>query len=161
MAKHPSKPGVPVARDDDPDLGSGRHRSCGPARTALARTEQLRQLIDDHVDADAEKLGEISRDVDDVRAEVRSISTHVGNLRVDVAKTLSAVDTIRAELADQNQIKHVTMIAEVETSKAHKIATIEDTTDARKTRRAFWLKVGLAAIAGIGYLLGLLIERYL
>jgi len=160
MPKQPTKP-IPATRpDDDDDLGSGRHHGCGPARAALARTGELSRRLDAHVAVDNEQVTAIRNDISEVRGEVREVSGHVGNLRVDVAKTLSAVDNLNATLGEPRQVQHVKMIAEVETSKATTIAGIEDAADRRKAKRAIWLKIAVVLVGLVGGVIGMLIEHF-
>lgn len=162
MPKQPTKPSMPAVNPlgEDADLGSARHRACGPARAALARTGELSRRLDAHAAEDDEQVRALRDDIGEVRGEVRAVNDHVGDLRVDVAKTLSVVDNISATLADQREIKHVRMIAEVETGKAAVIAGIEDEADRKKARRAFWLKVGVVVVGLVGAVAGMLIEHY-
>lgn len=178
MSKHPTKPGFPV--NEEADLDSKRHRSCGPARQALAATEELSRRMDEHAAADTAQLsalgadvGEIRDDVkgldkriddvnkhvDDVRDEVKQVSAHVGDLRVDMARTLEVVSSIGNTLADQREVRRVKMVAEVSTDTADKIAIIQDSADVKKTRREIWKKVVLSLIGLVaGYLTSLLIR---
>ena len=75
-----------------------------------------------------------------------------------------AVGGITRTLAEQSELKHVRVVAEVnadvETGKVQKITAITSEADRRKEWRSFWLKVALAAIAGLGAALGALIEHY-
>lgn len=159
MAKSPTKPGGHSVTDD-PDLDTGKQRAMSLARSAIARTEQIVQRLDEHVQEDGDRFDGLSRDVDEVRTETRAISRHVGDLRVDMAKTLVVLRGIDEALAKSDQIKHMTLVAELETGKAAKIATIEDTKDSNKARRTVLLKVALGVVTAIGTLLGMLIERY-
>lgn len=168
--KRPTKPSMsavvmPVGEDTDP--GSGRHRACLPGRTAYAMAEQLAERLDDHVTTDNEQLGilrtevaDVRGEIHEVRGEVKEINNRVGDLRVSMAKMTATVDNISAALVEQKEIRHVRMVAEVETGKAAQIATIEDAADGRKARRAFWLKVGVAVVTVVSTLLGMLIEHY-
>jgi hypothetical protein len=146
--------------EDGADLGSARHRACGAARAALSRTGDVARRLEEHIAEDNEQLGEIRRDVGELRSESRELSSHVGDLRVDVAKTLSAVDNLTVAVGEQREIKHVKMIAEVETGKAATIAIIEDEADQRRTRRAIWLKVGVAVLTLLSGIVGALIEHF-
>lgn len=168
--KRPTKPSMsavvmPVGEDTDP--GSGRHRACLPGRTAYAMAEQLAERLDDHVTTDNEQLGilrtevaDVRGEIHEVRGEVKEINNRVGDLRVSMAKMTATVDNISAALVEQKEIRHVRMVAEVETGKAAQIATIEDAVDGRKARRALWLKVGVAVVTVVSTLLGMLIEHY-
>jgi hypothetical protein len=146
--------------DDGADLGSARHKACGPARAALSRSGDLARRLEAHVAEDSEQLGEIRGDLGEVRGEVRQLSGHVGDLRVDVAKTLTAVDNLTLVVGEQREIKHVKMIAEVETGTAAQIATIKDEADRRRTRRALWFKVGVAILTLLSGIAGALIEHF-
>lgn len=156
MPKQPSRPGIPLPPGDDEP---GKHRTCGVGRAALARTEQLNQLLRDHIESDDDRLGELSRDVEQVTKKVDGMSDRFGDLRVDVAKMSSVVSGISVMLAEQNEIKHVRVIAEVETGKVEKIAAIEDEADRKKARRAFWLKVAVVVVGVLGAAFGILIEH--
>jgi hypothetical protein len=158
MPKRPSRPGFPAVIGDAES--SGKHRVCGVGRAALARTEQLMQRLDDHVADDVDQLAALSRDVDAQRVEIRTVNNHVSDLRVDVAKMSSVVDNINETIAQQNEIKHVRLIAEVETGKVEKVAAIEDEVDRKKARRALLLKVAVAIVTGFGAALGMIIEHY-
>lgn len=160
MPKHPTRPGVPAAEATTDAESSGKHRTCGVGRAALARTQQLTQRLDEHVDEDGERLGELTRDVEQVNKKIDVMSDRVGDLRVDVAKMSSIMSNINASFAEQNEIKHVRVIAEVETGKAEKIAAIDLETDLKKTRRAFWLKVAIGVIGVAGTAVGAIIEHY-
>ncbi len=129
--------------------------------------EQLSERLDDHVTTDNEQLGNLRAEVADVRGEihevrgeVKEINNRVGDLRVSMAKVTATVDNINAALVEQKEIRHVRMVAEVETGKAAQIATIEDAADGRKARRALWLKIGIAVVTVVSTLLGMLIEHY-
>lgn len=161
MAKQPSKPGIPVPNEDtDPGLGSGRHRGCVAGRLALAKAELLARDLEKHVDDDDDRLGGLTRDVEQVHRKVDAMDDRVGDLRVDVAKMSTVVDGISAAVTEQNEIRHVRVIAEVETGKVEKIAAIEDESDRKKSRRAFWLKVALVTIGAVGTVLGAVIEHF-
>ena len=129
--------------------------------------EQLAGRLDDHVTMDNEQLdnlraevADVRGDIHEVRGEVKEINNRVGDLRVGMAKMTATVDNINGALIDQKEIRHVRVVAEVETGKAAQIATIEDAADGRKARRAFWLKVGVAIVTVVSTLLGMLIEHY-
>lgn len=157
MPKQPSRPGIPIPPVHE-EPGSGRHRACGAGRAAIARAEQLKQRLDDHIDEDDDRLGALSRDVDQVNRKVDVMNDHVGDLRVEVAKVTTMVGGISATLAAQDEIKHVRVIAEVETGKVEKIAAIEDAADRKKARRAFWLKVAVVVVGAVSGAIGILIE---
>lgn len=163
MPKQPSRPGIPIPPHEE-DQGSGRHRACSVGRLAIARTEQLSQRLNDHIDEDDDRLAGLTRDVDQVHRKVDSVSDHVGDLRVDVAKVSTVVESIKSTLEEQAEIKHVRVVAEVnadvETRKTAQIVAMEDDADRRKARRAFLLKVCLVLVAAAGTALGVLIERF-
>lgn len=164
MAKSPTKPGghttVSGSGHEDPDLDSGKYRTASLARSAIARTEQITQILDEHFEENNERFEACSRDIEEVREEIKIINKHVGDLRVDMAKTLIAVRNISEIVKKDNQIRHVAMIAEVEADKAQKIAAIDDAKEAKKARRTVLLKASLIVVAALGSLLGMLIERY-
>ena len=154
-----------TAVDDDP--GSGRHRACAPARAALARTdvlahqlEEQSMLLDEHAATDNNQLGAIRDQIHEVRAEQRVMGEHVNDMRVEVGKLSTAVAGFGTVLGEQREVKHMQVIAQVETSKVATIAEIEDKSDRRKARRAFWLKVAVILIGLVGTVLGMIIERY-
>ncbi len=164
MPRHPTKPKIPVGQqaedEDDASLSSERHyhRSCAPARQAIAAVTKLSHQMEVHAADDNSQLSTLRGDVEEIRGDVGSINTHVGNLRVDMARVVTAVDGITATLDAQKEITHVKMIAEVETGKAEKIAVIEDDVDRKKAKRALWLKIAVLLVGGLGYVLGLLVE---
>lgn len=161
MPKQPSRPGIPIPPADEP--GSGRHRACNVGRAAIARTEQLAQRLDDHIDEDDDRLAGLTRDVEVVHHKVDTVSDHVGDLRVDVARVSTVVDSIRSTLDEQNEIKRVRVVAEVnadvETRKTAQIVAIEDDADRRKARRALLLKVAYGLVVAAGTIIGALIEH--
>lgn len=158
--KQPSRPGIPIPAGDDSDSGSGRHRACGLARVAIAKTERFAQRLDDHIDEDDDRLAALSRDVEQVSKKVETVSEHVGDLRVDMAKVSATLEGISSTLAEQNEIKHMRVIAEVETGKVAKIAEIEDASDRKRSQRAFWMKVLYGVVAALGAAIGALIRRF-
>jgi chromosome segregation ATPase len=160
MPKHPTRPGISVAGTSEDAESSGKHRTCGVGRAALARTQQLTQRLDEHAEEDGERLGELTRDVEQANKKIDTINERVGDLRVDVAKMSSVVHNISMTLAEQNEIKHVRVIAEVETGAAEKIAAIDLETDMKKTRRAFWLKIAIVIVGLAGTAVGVIIEHY-
>lgn len=163
MPRQPTRPSMPAVShpvSEDTDPGGVRHRSCGPGRAALAATEQLSRRLDDHVTESDDQSRAIRGDIREVRGEVKLINSHVGDLRVDVAKMSASVDNIQSTLADQKEMTHVRMIAEVETGKAEKIAVIEDATDRKRARRAVWIRAAIVGIGLGGTILGMLVEHY-
>ena len=163
--KHPTKPGIGVPEEEaDSDVtSSGRHRTCGVGRAAIARTAQLTQRLDDHIENDDDRIGFLVKDVESISQKFETVNEHVGDLRVDVAKVAVKLDGVAATLKEQSEVRHVRVIAElnaeVETGKAQKIAQIEDVVDRKKARRAILLKVALAFVAAAGAALGMLIEN--
>lgn len=163
MPKRPPTKPVPVIDPFDvegAELGSGRHTRCVPARQATVAVAQLAQRFDDHVQTNDQQLGTIREGVAEAREEIKEVNRHVGNLRVDMGKTSLIVDNIRVEMSEQQQMKHIEMIASVETGKAEKIANIEDKNDRKKAVRAFWLKVLIVVIGLLGTVAGMTIEHY-
>ncbi len=162
MPKRPTKPSMSVPAlpvDDDADLGSGRHR-CNRAASAIILVNQLSARLSEHVDVSEQALSEVRASVDDVRGDLGEVNGHVNDLRVEVAKISSTVDNIDSVLTEQQQINRARAIADVDVGKAEKLAEIEDTTDRKKARRAFWLKVGMVAVGLGGTVAGMLIEHY-
>ncbi len=157
MPKRPTKPGFPAVEDNE---SSGRHRVCGVGRAAIARTEQLAQRLEDHIEDSSDRFDGLTRDVESISQKFEMVNEHTADLRVDVAKVSTKLDSISSTLTEQNEIKHVRVIAEVETGKAATIAAIEDQNDRKKTRRALLLKVALVLVAAGGTVLGALIEHF-
>jgi hypothetical protein len=166
MPKRSTKPSIPVvdpSQDGDADAPRGR----STAGVAVIKVDQLSRRFDDYVDSNDKQLEIVREDIGDVREEVgyvredvKGVVTHVGNLRVDVARLTTVTETINTTLSEQNNIKHVRMIAEVETGAAEKVARIEDTADHKKAMRAFWLKVAIVLVGLLGTVGGMLIEHY-
>jgi hypothetical protein len=144
MSKRLTKP-MPVVSVSS-EGADGHNNRCLPAHTAIVMTGQLERRFDDYVDANNKQLDSVRDDICDVRDEFREINQHVGNLRLITAKVSSVMENINATLNEQQQIKYVKLVAEVETSKVEKIAEIEDTNDRKKSSRALWLKIFIVII---------------
>lgn len=159
----PSRPDIPIPNETT-DSGTARHRVCGTGRAALAKVAQLEQRLQDHADSDDDRLDGIGKDVDAVTRKVDTLNEHVGDLRVDVAKMSTTLETISSSITAQNEIRHVRVIAEVEadveTRKSEKIAAIDDAADRKKAWRALLLKAALIVVTAAGTILGILIARY-
>lgn len=144
MPKQPTKPTMPAVGvpSEEADLGSARHasRPCAPARAALAKVDALAARFDSHVEASSEQMSGISNDV-------RMLNNHVGDLRVDVARTQSTLDGISGQLAADKQVRQAQTLAE-----------IDDGNDRRKARRAFWTKVVIVLVGLLGGGLGALFK---
>lgn len=159
----PSRPDIPIP-SETADHGTARHRVCGTGRAALAKVAQLEQRLQDHAESDDDRLDAIGKDVDAVTRKVDTLDDHVGDLRVDVAKMSTTLETINSNITAQNEIKHVRVIAEVEadieTRKSAQIAAINDEADRKKARRALLLKAALILVTAAGTVLGILLARY-
>lgn len=158
MPKRPTRPmSAPVMPSEDTDPG---RRVCVSGHAALVQIEQLSRRLDDHAVVDDDRIASLREDISELKTDVKEVSNTVGDLRVDQAKMLSIVHNISTTLKEHHEVKHMRVLAEVETGKAEKIATIEDIADRKKMRRALWLKIGLAVIGAAGTALGMLIEHY-
>lgn len=164
MPKRSTKPVLPVVGLGDPDLPD---RGRPSARMAAVRVEQLEQRFDDYTESNDKQMDlvrddvrEVRDKVDDVQDKIDGVVNHVGNLRVDVAKLTTVTESISAAVTEQQKIKTVTMIAEVETSTAARVAQIDDTKDAKKARRALLLRIAVVIIGLLGTAAGMLIEHY-
>ncbi len=159
MAKRPTRPVsvVDVPIDIGVDAGSGRQ--VGVAHHALILNERLTQRFEEHVATNSDQLDNIRDSIGDVRKDVRDVNSHVGNLRVDVGKMSSVVDNINETLDEQQQMRHVQMIAAVETSKAEKIAKIDNRNDRKKAVRTLMLKIAVLVVGLLGTAAGMLIEH--
>jgi len=122
----------------------------------------------DELKHDVEKKhDELKKDVSEVRADVKVLSGHVGDMRADVSGAVGKIDGQEKVLVEMLSIvkktadhaadrQHVTFTAQVDVDRAQELAKVEvnkeeqlDTIDAKKTRRALILKgVGLAASGG-------------
>lgn len=144
MPKQPTKPTMPAVGvpSEEVDLGSARHasRPCAPARAALAKVDTLAARFDSHVEASSEQMSGLSDDV-------RKLSSHVGDLRVDAARMQSTMDGISSQLAEDKQVR-----------RAQTLAEIDDGNDRRKARRAFWTKVAIVLVGFFGGGIGALIK---
>ena len=143
--------------NDGTDPGS---RACVPGRTALARIEQLSQRLEEHAEEDDEKLIAVRDEIHEVRGDVREINVKLGDMRVDMAKTLATVNNMSSAMTEQQEIKRVRMISAIETNKAEKIAEIDDERDRKKAKRALWLKIGLVLLGLVSTGAGMFIEHY-
>lgn len=153
MPKRITKPSMPAVNPDDGTERVVRNASVG---MVALKVDQLTQRFDGYVDVNDKQLDLVRGEVRDVKDEVNGlggkidgVEKHVGNLRVDVAKLTTTTENINIMVAEQQKIKTVTMIAEV-----------EDAADRKKAKRAFWVKVGVVFIGLVGTLAGMLIEHY-
>jgi len=139
-------------------------------RRGRAPDERFGRLENKHdeLKRDVEKKhDELKKDVSEVRADVKVLSGHVGDMRADVSGAVGKIDGQEKVLTEMLGIvkktadhaadrQHVTFTAQVDVDRAQELAKVEvdkeqqlDTLDAKKTRRALILKgVGLAASGG-------------
>jgi len=159
---------VPELVDEKAEKSGRTGRSCLPGRVALAKVDQLVSRFEEHLRADNEQLTQIRDDIGDIRSEdvsglrgeIRRIDDRVSDLRVDMAKALSGLNSIRTALDGQEAIKHVTMVAQVETGTARTLAAISDESDKKKSRRQVSTTAFKVVIGLLGGALGMIIEHY-
>lgn len=157
MVKKITKPTMSaVTPDDEGDTVAGRVVMNASVGMVALKVGQLTQRFDGYVDVNEKQVDMIRNEVREVKDEVNGIGDkidgvekHVGNLRVDVAKLTTTTENLNIVVNDQQKIKTVTMIAE-----------IDDAADRRKAKRAFWLKVGVVFVGLAGTIAGMFIEHF-
>lgn len=155
--RRPTKPMTAVDPADDgwAELGNESQprtrnggRSITPAAVAVVKLEQLSARFEEHSATDLEQFGQLRNDISEIRDETREIGTHVSDLRVNTAKTLTRLGSLHAVIEEQQKLRHV-----------EKIAEIEDTTDRKKAKRQVQMKIVVVVIGILGTAIGMLIEH--
>lgn len=117
-----------------------------------------------HLSSQDVKIKKIDDKVEKVDGKVDVLGEHVSNIRETLAGVTGKldilprlVDTLTKDRDAKRADDHVTLTAKVEVERAGKIATIEDSKDAKKFKRNFILKV-VGIVGSLGTLVVTLIE---